>query len=505
MNANTRVRLWKEARALLPMWAAMAGLIAVPFLLPQKQPMDFAIPAYWLGCALLGSVCMGQEFQHRTMGLLLSQPVSRRRLWWEKMVSLGAAMFGLFVWMELLWGTEVGQVPGFVGSGEELLKLIYLLVLPWLIGFCTGPALTLLARSIIGGVAMTFLCPWFLTMFVLAAIPEIWISHSGMNVRLNSCLISLGIYCGALFLFGCQRFGRLEDIQGRGAELTLPAALAKPFAEFTGRFTLGRGSALGQLVRKEVRLHLPAFVVAGMLVALWLLLLAAVVARPTVSKDFLLLPAVLLGLGIPVIAGIVSTAEERSLGLLDWHLTLPVSARRQWFIKVLVALAVNVVLGLLLPGVLGQISSVLLEGKSMELGLRNGEPHFLIANGVIFCAALCASTAAANSMRALIGTIVLFLAGAMVLNFADSIPRWFPVTRTTYGPDWNERPGGAASLFYWIHHHRWVLGWSCLAVWLYFLGLAGYRRSLESLWLPVRRMAVFFAVVCVFVFAAIVW
>ena len=159
---------------------------------------------------------------------------------------------------------------------------------------------------------------------------------------------------------------------------------------------------LGQLVRKEVRLHLPAFVVAGMLVGLWLLLLAVVVARPSVSKDFLMLPVVLLGLGIPVIAGIVSTAEERSLGLLDWHLTLPVSARRQWFIKVLVALAVNVVLGILLPGVLGQVASVLLEGKPMEIGLRNGEQHFLIANAVIFCAALYASTAAANSMRALV-------------------------------------------------------------------------------------------------------
>jgi hypothetical protein len=111
MNANTRLRLWKEARALLPMWAAVAGLIAVPFLLRYEQPMDFALGAYWLGCGLLGPVCMGQEFQHRTMGLLLSQPISRRRLWWEKMGVLCAAMVGLFAWMELLWGTETGQVP----------------------------------------------------------------------------------------------------------------------------------------------------------------------------------------------------------------------------------------------------------------------------------------------------------------------------------------------------------------------------------------------------------
>ena len=57
----------------------------------------------------------------------------------------------------------------------------------------------------------------------------------------------------------------------------------------------------------------------------------------------------------------------------------------------------------------------------------------------------------------------------------------------------------------WFHRQRWWFGWSCAAVWLYFLGLIGFRRSLESLWQPVRRMAVFFAVVCAFVFAAIVW
>ena len=222
------------------------------------------------------------------------------------------------------------------------------------------------------------------------------------------------------------------------------------------------------------------------------------------NKGFLLLPVVLLGLGIPVIAGIVSTAEERGLGLLDWHLTLPVSARRQWFVKVLVALGVNVGLGILLPGVLAQAAGGLLNGQSLELGVHNGEQHFLIANAVIFCGALYASTVSANSMRALVGAIVLFVAGALVLNFADYLAASYPNEHDIY-----KVPGAVYSLppdyLRPTHEHRWLIGWSCLAVWLYFLGLAGFRRSLESFWLPVRRMAVFFAVVCAFVFAAIVW
>ena len=127
----------------------------------------------------------------------------------------------------------------------------------------------------------------------------------------------------------------------------------------------------------------------------------------------------------------------------------------------------------------------------------------IIANLVIVGAALYASSASANSMRALIGAIVLFIAGGMVLNFADFIVRSFARTQTL-GPahEWPSEPSG---VLVWIYRHRWILGWSCLAGWLFFLGLAGFRRSLGSLWQPVRHMAVFFAVVCAFVFAAIVW
>ena len=503
MNSSTRLRLAKEARALLPFWAALAGLIAVPFLLLLQRPMDFAMPAFWLGCALLGSVVFGQEFQHRTMGLLLTQPVSRRRLWWEKMFVLGVASFGLLLWMVIFSSLGAHYLGAHFAWNRGVFGLSDSLLLPLIFSFCTGPVLTLLARSTMGGLVLMSVCP---SVFFLCWVLLLAGFDYEPSVPFLSCsrIFAFGLYPGALFLLGCRRFQRLEDIHGHGQELSLPAALTRSFAGFTERLTLNHGGALGQLVRKEVRLHLPAFVVAGMFVGLWMLLLAVVSARLSMSKEFLLLPAVWLGLGIPVVAGIVSTAEERGLGLLDWHLTLPVSARRQWFVKVIVALAVNVVLGILLPGVLGYAASWLVGGTfDMNLDAKDSQA-FLIANAVIFCAALCASTAASNSTRALVGTIVLFLAGAMVLNFADYIYRWFPVKWTTYSPDWNERPGGVASLFFWIDQYRWLLGWSSLAVWLYFLGLTGFRRSLESFSQPVRRMAVFFAVVCAFVFAAIV-
>ena len=504
MNSPTRLRLAKEARALLPFWAAMAGLIGLPALLGLQEGVAMSVSAYVFGCVLLGSVIIGQEFQHRTVGLLLSQPVSRRRIWWEKMFVLSAALLSLGLWLILLGALKWHLSPFRFRSDDDQFAATASFLLPLFLSFCTAPTLTLLARGTIGGIALTFLCPWFVFLFCLWILPEGFASPRRWIANTMVFLATYGIYAGVLLLLGCRRFQRLEDIHGHGQELSLPAALTRSFAGFTERLTLNHGGVLGQLVRKEVRLHLPAFVVAGMFVGLWLLLLAVVLARPSVSKDFLLLPAVLLGLGIPVIAGIVSTAEERSLGLLDWHLTLPVSARRQWFIKVLVALAVNVVLGILLPGVLALGTQVIVQDALDPNYIVRDCGVFAIANAVIFCGALYASTAAANSTRALVGTIVLFLAGAMVLNFADYIVSsqrnegfLVDVAKQLYHrtPTFMEP----------IREQRWLIGWSCLAVWLFCLGLANFRHSLESFWQPVRRMAVFFAVVCAFVFAAIVW
>lgn len=419
MNANTRLRLWKETRALLPMWAAAAGLIAVPFLLRQEQPMRIAIPAFWLGCAVLGPVAMGQEFQHRTMANLLAQPITRRRVWWEKMATLAVAMLSLFLWMELLWGTEVGAIPVFRGSPELVLNVVTLLLFPMLVGFCSGPMFALLARSTLGGVVLTFLCPWLLFMVGILLVPRYWLSHGSEQLELNGWIVAIGFYSAAALLYGCRRFARLEDVNLLAQEFAAPRQFDSLFAWLTAVLAPGRDSQLANLARKEVRLQRPAFVVAGMVVVLWLILVAVLLARPSVDKGFTVLPTVLLCLGIPIIAGIVSTAEERSLGLLDWHLTMPVSVRRQWFVKVYVAFGVNIVLGILLAEMLGHGSVWIFGNKSLLDGIPTRIWPLLIANLVIFCAALYASTFSANTMRALVGAIA-------VLVTAFSVILWWP-------------------------------------------------------------------------------
>lgn len=508
MNANTRLRLWKEARALLPMWAAMAVVMVAPRLLMDRNPLNFSFPAYWLSCALLGAAAFSQEFQYRTVGLLLAQPVSRRRVWWEKYLIVGTGVVGLLLLMLGLWFTDAQT--SIDRDRNDWGWILLLEITPFFyaafIGLATGPVFSLLTRSLLGGAIIAIACPWILFLISWFIFPASAVGYRGSVFAIFNITFVGSIYCGMLFLFGCRLFQRLQDVSPVNEEFAAPRQFDSLFARLTVGLAPERGSMMVNLVRKELRVQRPAFFVAAVLVALWLILLGAWRLRPEFGAVFLFLPAVLLGLGIPTIAGIVAVAEERSLGVHEWHLTLPVSARRLWTVKVLVALGVNVAFGILLPGLLAHASSWLANNPQLvaEIPGRNVSP-LLIANAVIFCAALYASTVSANSILALVGTILIFLGGAMVLNFADYLV-------TSVNPDEGFLVDVAKQLYHRtpsfmvpIREQRWLLGWSFLAVWLYFLGLTGFRRSLESFWQPVRRMAVFFAVVCAFVLAAIVW
>jgi hypothetical protein len=58
--------------------------------------------------------------------------------------------------------------------------------------------------------------------------------------------------------------------------------------------------------------------------------------------------SILSGL-IAILAGGLSLGEERTSGTHSWHMTLPVSARRQWLIKLVMAMLAGVVCAVLLP------------------------------------------------------------------------------------------------------------------------------------------------------------
>ncbi len=495
MNPATHCRLKKEARTLLPAWSAVAGLMVAPLLLQLRDPLAYSLPAYIFGCALLGPVCIGHEFHHRTMGLLLSQPVPRRRLWSEKLAVLGTALLGLSLWLVFLalwtsdWQQDVARIRQDDNATIALFVLSALLV-P-LLGFATSPVLTLLARGTIGGLALTIICPWTLVFFALPFLP-VYVEGSGDidEKCLLSWLLPMGVVYGVgLFLNGWRRFQELEDSDSLAVEMQLPKALSRPFAKFSERLTFGSRSALSSLIRKEIRLQHPTCILAAGLVMLWLVFLLATWTRLLHMKELLLLPMIAMYLGIPFLVGIISTAEERNLGLLDWQLTLPSTAHRQWLVKLSVTFSINVILGLLLPLALTYVSA-------SSVGLGRFQPSemdeyigFLSPNLAIFCAATYASTVSGNSLRALVGTLGVCVAFPVAIVTAASVLNLI-LNALPAPPFPPESHLVALQVTDVIVKVALCLGCLAYGVWTYRIGLANFRHSLGSYWQPVRQISV---------------
>lgn len=558
MNANTRLRLWKEARALLPMWAAVAVWIAAPFLLPVNDPLPYAFSGFLFGCAVLGPVCVGHEFTHRTMGALLAQPVPRRQLWREKHAVCGAAfalltiLLLLLAWSDLrqsgfgngFWSearlyvergtgtladglsryievfrrtgegwilfalTSLGQSLGFLKADPsvyrdlqwtpEVIWVVASFFGPPLLGFCTGPALTLVTRNALGGAAATFIYPFFLLIAGLLIVASMGDLSARVEEQflLSYVLLVGGIYSGGMFLYGCRRFQCLEDANLLAQELAPPRQLSALFSCLTRHTAPGRHGPTANLLRKELRLQQPAFLVAVFLVALWLTFIVVWKVHPPVGAEMLIVPSILLALGSPVTVGIVSTAEERNLGVHEWHLTLPVSARRQWWVKVIVALGVNALLGLLLPGLLAHASSWLANNPQLVADIpgRNVSP-LIIANLVIICAGLYASSTSANPIRALIGTIVLFVCGGLTLSLGNSAAGWF-ADAIDHAPA-PLRDGWWPAPEFLHEIHVMIINWLLLGALLspVAMALMNFRRALDSLRRPMLQMGVLLVII----------
>src|ERR1700674_5108043 len=78
-------RLRKEVRALFRPWCAVMILCALPLFHISRSLSETSVAFCYLGISMLATLALGYEFQHRTLSLLLSQPVGRTVIWGEKM------------------------------------------------------------------------------------------------------------------------------------------------------------------------------------------------------------------------------------------------------------------------------------------------------------------------------------------------------------------------------------------------------------------------------------
>src|SRR5688572_13361058 len=111
-------RAVKEIRTLLPTWLLVTVAGTLPQLAssgPFFRLWEFvSVVGFYVGIPLLAVFPMAYEFQYRTLPLLLSQPIARRRILLEKILLvvtlvLTAGLAYAWGWHDLLEGDWESQ------------------------------------------------------------------------------------------------------------------------------------------------------------------------------------------------------------------------------------------------------------------------------------------------------------------------------------------------------------------------------------------------------------
>jgi hypothetical protein len=329
--------LVKEVRALLPLWSAAMTTLVVASAWGRRWPADIAVIGYVGGVFALGAHAIGHEYGHRTLSVLLAQPVSRRRLFGAKSLVLGAMLATLAVAAAVVFTAEGSRV-------DDAMRMV---ILPILGGVFTAPLFAMLCRSTLAGAVLGPSAP--MTLWVVAALVAWWgfrIDVSTMAAWfLDRWMIVAAIACPILAVLTWRTFSRIEAVEGISTTLTLPRWLGT-------RARARRPAPWRALVAKEIHLQQMTIAITLLYGVIWTAGMAVRRSAPSVIE--LPLEAVLLlyCMGLTMVIGALASAEERQLGTLEVQLLQPVRALAQWAVKCVVALSLAVLLGVVMPSLL---------------------------------------------------------------------------------------------------------------------------------------------------------
>jgi hypothetical protein len=419
-------RLWKELRGLS--WAWTVALI-LPLMVSRIGNIFWVISS--LAMSTVVCLAFGHEYHHQTMGLLLSQPISRRRLWYEKMSLAGGAILLLLVFTHPMsavmanvsWNNDLSMH----NSSTLLLPLVFSLA-----ALTTGPTLLFMLRNTLAAILFTPVIHFFVITTVLAVLnawePDIGDSSETYTLAVLASVILSGV----MYLEGCRRFARLEWIQPR--EQPLPDLLSVLRFMVPANAGQGRGAPWVKLLGKELQLQRVSFWLAGglcvvcaIMAGLRELSLSARLQHPEsfafATPEFIRIPLYIYLLLAPIIIGSVCFADERSIGVWEWHLTLPPARSKQWLIKIATVYVLCLVLGFILPICveLAYRGLGLLELEATSSNLLQTVFFGLFTLGITVVA-IYSSSLSQSSIKAILttlglATLGLFSFGATIRNF----------------------------------------------------------------------------------------
>jgi hypothetical protein len=409
---NTK-RIVKEARPLLWPWCVVACAGALPLINPRYALGEISGLAFLLGIPLLAALPFGNEFQNRTLSLLLSQPISRMEIWREKLSIaaigvLSTALVFFFSW----WASSVHA--GRVYWGYPAAATIVLLA--------SAPFWTLFTRSIVGGLFLSFGVYNFL--IVLGFRVLYWVSgysrppHSTLIPMMGAVLL---VYAGLMLWLGWRKLASFQAIGDMAGDDLLTAGPDLLPGAWLGWLRFRPSGGILNLLRREFRLLRPVWLISLLVAVGWAYLPLLELVHPRgLTRNFE--SAVVASLGvtgtlmIAILAGSLSLGEEKTSGTHLWHLTLPVSARRQWFIKLGMALFAGFVGAGLVPLL---IAGRFLGSPDMLADVHVGRDLLVGAVILTFAAFWCAS-AVNGTVRAVLWVFPVII----TLYFALELGKW---------------------------------------------------------------------------------
>jgi ABC-type transport system involved in multi-copper enzyme maturation permease subunit len=392
------IRLKKEVRALFWPWCATVLVGASPMVVSHNYAEPFSFISFFIGVPLLATLSFGNEFHHRTLSLWLSQPLSRRQLWAEKMsvmfpAVLSAALVSGIVMFSVTWPH--------MRLTYKALALIYVVVV-----MASATYWTLATRSTLGSLALISFVLFFGMLFSggVDQDPQLRAGSTALSIALFS---TFGACFAAFMLWlGLRKLARFQ-VRGGGSDadiLTSGPALAP---EALARWLRPRPTgAFLNLLRKEFRLLRPLWIIALLVVAYvaclaaFRLLPAPSVPEPrTVLEWTLLGPLVSVCIAMAGLAGILSLGEERTSGTLAWHMTLPISSRRQWLLKLVMAMFAGLACSAAFPVLAMMAGGAVYGSPLMYLDLHSLSDDFILFAVLTFACFWCAC-AACGTVRA---------------------------------------------------------------------------------------------------------
>ena len=358
MNAATNariVRIKKEGRALFWPWCAVMVAGMLPMLFPHSSAAaKLNVLGFFFGLPLLATLSLGNEFYHRTFSLWLTQPASRIQLWGEKMIVMCAAVLSA--------GLATGTGMFFFALPEMNLTYNKAAAVAYvLITIASATYWTLAARSTAGGFVLIG-CIFGLFYLFVGEIrnlprPGESLQAAPPPAAATIAIFSFAICFSALMLWlAVRKLTRFQVTGGSSGEDLLvagPSLMPEALAEW---FRCRPSDAFFNLVRKEFRILRPLWVIELFAVVyLAFLAIFRLLPSPPVFVPEALLQWIVLGppamtcLGLGGLAGILSLGEEKRSGTQAWHMTLPISVRRQWLIKLFMAMFAGLACAVLFP------------------------------------------------------------------------------------------------------------------------------------------------------------